>query len=428
MRLSGSNRVVVALAVAGLLLSVSAGADWTQMGGPNRDNVSPEKGLARTWPEGGPKVLWTLPVSGGYGAPAVSGNEAYLLDRLGEQQEVLRCIDVNTGKELWNFAYDAPGEVSHNGTRTVPTVDDKYVYSVGMMGNFHCIDRKTHQPVWNKNLIAEFNVEGPRWGFAQAPSLYKDLVIVAPQAPDAFVVAFKRETGDVVWRSAGLGLVGYVAPVVATLCGVDQVVMIGASSKDGTKLGSVAGISIEDGSALWSYAGWQCYLPIPFPTALPGDRLFITGGYKAGSAMIQIKRENGKFAVQELFKTDMCGSQLHQPILFQDHLYMNSNSNEREDGMLCLTLDGQVKWKSHDVAEAPTFERGALLFADNMFFDLDGKTGILHLIAPSPDGLKVAATVPILSGKEIWAPMALSEGKLFVRSQSEMKCLDVKNP
>lgn len=144
--------------------------------------------------------------------------------------------------------------------------------------------------------------------------------------------------------------------------------------------------------------------------------------------MLQVHQENGAFTWTEVFKTDACGSQIHQPILFQDHLYMNSNSNEREDGMLCLTLDGQVKWKTRDSWKSTTFERGPLMLADGFFFNLDGKRGVLHLVEPSPDEFRDLAQVQLLDGKEIWAPMALSHGKLLVRSQSEMKCLDVVNP
>ncbi|HPO13372.1 MAG TPA: PQQ-like beta-propeller repeat protein [Candidatus Hydrogenedentes bacterium] len=416
------------LAVIVTLFSVCSQADWPQFQGPNRDGISPETGLLRTWPEEGPKVLWSLPLGAGYGSPSVRDGEVYILDRVDDKQDVLRCLALDTGKELWNYAYDAPGDVSHNGSRTAPTVDERCVFSVGMVGDFVCVDRKTHQPVWKKNLLTEFQMKAPGWGVVQAPSLYQDLVIVAPMAQDAYVAAFKRDTGDLVWKTASLGPLGYSTPVVLKLAGVDQAVMIGACKKGGGNPGKVAGISLDKGEFLWTYDGFQCHIPIPYPTVLPDDRLFITGGYGAGSAMIQVKQENGKFTVKELFKTDACSSQIHQPIFYKDYLYVNSNSNEREDGMLCLSLDGQVKWKTRDTWSSTTFERGNLLLADGLIYNLDGKKGILHLVEPSPEGYKELAQAKIFSGKEIWAPMALSNGKLLLRNQEEMKCLDVKNP
>jgi len=416
------------MAVVMLGFGWAQAADWPQYGGPDRNNVSSEKGLARKWPEAGPKVLWTVNLGPGYASPSIAGGRVYILDRPDDVHDVLRCLDIKDGKDIWNVTYEAPGSVSHNGSRTAPTVDGQYVYSVGLLGHFYCVDLATNRPVWHKNICADFGLEVPRWGVTQAPSLYKDLVIVAPQAPEAFVAAYRRNTGELVWKSPSLGLVGYVTPVIAALDGVEQAVMVGAGSKDEAVKGAVAGISLEDGSILWRYEGWQCFIPIPYPVILPDDRLFITGGYRAGSAMIQVKKQDGAFAVKELFKTDVCGSQIQQPILFDEHLYLNSNSNEREDGMMCLTLDGQMKWKTKDIAGAPTFERGPLLMADNLIFNLDGKRGILYLVEPSPVGYKELAKVQLLGGKEIWAPMALSDGKLLVRSQSEMKCLDVGKP
>jgi len=421
-----TNTHILLVTVFVMLATIAvAEDDWPQMAGPNRNNVSDETGIARTWPEGGPRVLWTVSLGVGFGSPSIKDGKVYVLDKPDDKMDVLRCFELDTGKELWNFPYAAPGNVSYEGSRTAPTIDGNRIYCVGVLGHFHCIDLETHQPVWSKNIREDFGEDTPGWGVAQAPSIYKNLVIVAPQAPDAYVVAYNKETGELVWKSPTLGSLGYSTPVIRTLCGVDQAVMVTAGDV------GVSGVSVEDGSVLWQYKNWHCKIPIPYATALPDDRLFITGGYGAGSAMIQLRLIDGKFAVTELYKTDECGSQIQQPILFGDHLYVNSNSNEREDGLMCLTLDGKVKWKTRDSRIkwfSTTFERGPLLLADGLIFDLDGKKGTLHLIEPSPDEYKELAQAPMLSGKQIWSPMALSQGKLVIRSQNEMKCLDVKNP
>jgi outer membrane protein assembly factor BamB len=405
--------------------------DWPQYQGINRDGISKESGIARAWPGSGPKVLWTAPMGEGYAGATVKGGEVFVLDRVDAAKDVLRCIDLKTGKELWSFTHDAPGEVSHNGSRTMVTVDDARVYAVGLMGDFYCVDRKSHQPVWTHNIVKDFGSEEPGWGITQAPQLYKNLVIVAPQALHAFVAAYDQATGNLVWKTEKLGKVGYVPPVVASLAGVDQVVMIPASGKNGQgEQGKVGAFSAEDGKPLWTYDGWHCSIPIPYPQALPGDRLFITGGYGAGSVMLQVTKEGNAFAVKELFKlpASECGSQIHQPILYKDHLYLNDNSNEREGGMICLTLDGKVKWRTKDTSGLPTFERGTLVMVDGLILNLDGKKGTLHLIDPSPDGYKELAKCKLFGGKEIWAPMAIADGKLIARNQTEMKCLDLKNP
>lgn len=413
------------IALAGF---VAEAADWPQYLGPNRNAISDEKGLARTWPEAGPKELWSIDVGEGYASAAIRDGEVYVLDRVEGASDVLRCLSLADGKELWSYKYDAAGNVGHNGSRTPPTVDEEYVYSVGMMGDFLCTDRKSHQPVWQKNLAKDFGVELPRWGFSQSPVLYKNLVILSVQSPDAFVVAFDKEKGDVVWKSAGLGLPGYVSPSIATLGGVEQVIAVGASNRGATEKGGTAGISLADGSILWTYDGWQCFIPIPNPIVLPGDKLFITGGYNSGSAIIQVKKSGDKFEVSEVkkFTPEECGSQIQQPILYKDHIYVGSNSNERMDGLTCYTLDGEIKWRTDTAKGQPSIERGSFIIADDLMIALDGKTGILHLIEPNPNEFKHLGQVPCVEGRELWGPLALSNGKLIVRSQDKMKCLDLK--
>ena len=413
--------------VGTLFAAASAGADWPQFQGPNRTGISQETGIARAWPEGGPRVLWTTSLAKGFAGPAIRDGEVYLLDRVNDKQDVLRCFDLATGREQWTFAYDAPGEVGSDdsGSRMTPTVDESYIYTAGMMGDLYCIDRKTHKPVWHRNIMKDFGIEELTWGVVQAPSLYKDLVVVAPQATNATVAAYNRLTGELVWQSEGFGKESYTTPIITTLAGVDQAVMITGVPEFSDATGQVAGVSMADGSTLWTYDGWQCEIPIPYPTPIPGDRLFITGEYGAGSAMIRIVREGDEFKAQELFKTDACGSQIHQPIFYRDHLYMNSNGRGRRDGMLCLTLDGEVKWKTD---RQPHFERGNLLMVDKLIVNFDGRKGTLHLIDPSPKGYNELASAHIFDGNEMWAPMAISDGKLLVRNQEEMKCLDLRNP
>ena len=436
--------LAVALALLGCLPGAAGAADWPQFLGPTRDAKSTETGLARSWPAEGPKVLWRVPLGEGYGGPAVKDGKVYVLDRVEDRQDVLRCLDLATGKELWSFAYDSPGHLSHNGSRSTPTVDDEYVFTTGPFGQLHCISLQTHKPVWKADLVKDFDGALPRWGIAQNPLLHEGLVIVAPQAYGASVAAFERASGKVVWKSAYLpGTMSgdwygsYVSPDVSELCGVPQVVMVtcchGKDANGEKNAGVVAGISATDGAVLWTYGGFQSEIPIPAATFVPDDRIFVTGAYGGGSAMLKIERGGDKLTVKELFKTEVCGSQIQRPIVHEGHLYVCSNGKERREGLMCLTFDGQLRWHTTNSRFArqakrglPNFDVGNLIFADGMIYIMDGKKGDLRLLAAGPDGYQELACAPgILGGKEIWAPMALVDGKLIIRDQSQMKCLDV---
>jgi outer membrane protein assembly factor BamB len=126
--------------------------EWPQYLGPNRNGVSAQKGILRTWPQQGPQVLWSVDVGIGFGGPVVKDGKVYLLDRDDKAGDKLRCFDLSSGKELWNFGYEAPGSVMFPGSRSVPTLDGNRIYSCGPYGNLYCIDINTHKPIWNKNV------------------------------------------------------------------------------------------------------------------------------------------------------------------------------------------------------------------------------------------------------------------------------------
>ena len=413
--------VIVSLAVA-----CAFAADWPGYYGPKRDSTSTERGLLRTWPKEGPKVLWTAPVGIGYGGPAVSGGKVYLLDRDDKVGDNLRCFDLSSGKELWNFAYRASGNFDHPGSRTTPTVDGDNVYTCGPLGDLYCISTSTHKPVWNKNIWKDFGgSELPRWAITQNPLIYRSFVIVASQTSQAGVVAYDKLTGELKWKSAALsGKAGYVSPSIVKVGGDDHLVMVMASVGMGRSAngGSVNGMDPLSGKVLWTYRNWQCVIPVPHAVDAGEGRMLITGGYSAGAALIKVqKKEDGSYGVTELFKNVNFGAHTQPPILYKDHFYAQYTINERSDGLVCMSMDGKVKWKTGD---EPAFDKGGSILADGLLLSVDGNK-MLYLIDPDPSGFKPLASAVLLESGENWAPIALADGKLLIRDQKHLKCLAV---
>lgn len=409
-----------------LTVAFTVAADWPGYLGPRRDSTSAEKGLLRTWPKDGPRILWTVPVGNGYGGPAVSGGKVYLLDRDDKAGDNLRCFELSSGRELWNFAYDAQGRFDHPGSRTTPSVDGSSIYSCGPLGDLYCISTVTHKPVWNKNIWKDFGGNQlPRWAITQNPLIYRNLVIVAPQTSLASVVAYDKLTGELKWKSPALsGRTGYVSPSTVKIGGDDHLVMIMAGSGFGRSAGggSVTGMDPLSGKVLWTYGNWQCGIPVPNAVDAGEGRVLITGGYSAGAALIKVqKKEDGSCGVAELFKTVNFGAHTQPPILYKDHFYAQYTINERSDGLVCMSMDGQIKWKT---GEDPAFNKGGSILADGLLLSVDGNRK-LYLIDPDPAGFKPLASAELLEPGENWAPIALVDGKLLIRDQKQLKCLAV---
>ena len=412
--------------------------DWPQYLGPDRNSASPQTNILRSWPENGPEVLWTIDVGIGFGGPVARDGKVYLLDRDDEVGDNLRCFELSTGKELWNFAYDSPGSVMFPGSRSVPTLDGNHVYSCGPYGDLYCIDINTHETVWNKNVWKDFGGdEIPRWAITQCPLVYGDLLIVASQAPEAGVVAYEKLTGNVKWSSPALGPVGYVSPEIVKVGGEDQLVMITAASGgrgEAATGGKVIGIEPITGKILWEYTNWQCVIPVPGAIDAGEGRVLIIGGYQAGAAMIKVdKQADGSFSISELYKTEEFGAHTKPAILHEGYFYAQYSTNERRDGLVCMSMDGQIMWKTK---RSPSFMRGSMILADGLILATNGEQ-TLYLIEPDPSEFKPLALAELLVadpgedqmverfGNQNWAPIALADGRLLIRDQSQLKCVRI---
>ena len=414
--------------------------DWPQFLGPDRNSISPQKGLLRNWPEEGPKVLWSVNIGIGFGGPVVKNGKVYMLDREDGVCDIMRCFDLQTGKELWKFSYDAPGSVSFPGSRSVPIVDERYVYSVGTNGDLYCFDIQTHKPVWNKNVWTDFGGDDiPTWGIAQSPMMYGDLLLVASQAPQAGIVAYNKLTGSVVWQTANLGIIGYSNPKLVKIDGKDQIVYVTSSiaSRGGNQAipGNVVGMEPLTGKILWQYSDWDCAAQVPCAVDAGDNRLLICGEQRATLLHI-IGKTDGAFEVSELFTTDEFGDETKTPVLHNGYFYGMHRTVQKRDGLVCMNMDGEIMWKTR---RNPNFDFGSMLIADDLMLASDGfKT--LYLIDPDPTAFKAITKAELLgegggategmesmigSSTQNYAPIALADGKLLIRDQNRMLCIEV---
>lgn len=435
---------VMLTAIILMMVACNSLADWPQYLGPNRDSTSDQKGLLRSWPENGPEVLWTVTVGKGYGGPVIKDGKVYLLDRDNKVGDNLRCLDLSSGKELWTFAYDAPGRVMFPGSRSVPIVEGNNVYSCGHNGDVYCIDINTHKPVWNKNVWKDFGGKRlPIWAITQCPLIYGDLLIILSQAPEAGVVAYNKLTGDIVWKTPNLGNESYASPSVVTIDGEDHIVMVISSTNPfghrelAQTLGNVVGIEPLTGKILWEYKQWKCHISVPSAVDAGDNKVLVVGGYELGTAMIKVeKKANGSYSVTELYRHNNFGDHTKPPILHNGYFYAQFSSNNRRDGLVCMNMDGEIKWKT---GRSPLFDKGSMILVDGLILATDGvKT--LYLIEPDPSGFKPIASAELLAeagtdsegialrvgGRtQNWAPLALADGRLLIRDQSRLMCVRV---
>jgi outer membrane protein assembly factor BamB len=438
---SPAIRLSIALSFAPILSSAIRADDWPQFRGPNRNNISTENGLLRSWPQEGPRVLWRIKVCQGYAGAAIRLGRVYLNDYdLHTKEHWVRCLSLAAGKDIWGWRWKTDVNPQHGFTRSVPAVGEKLVFSLDPNCGFHAIDVKTGKLVWQKLLTKEYKAWIPPWYAGQNPLLDGDRVAVAvggrqnqgqPFEGDTLAIAFAQDTGKEVWRAQNTpkAFMSHSSLMPATIDGVRQFLYF--------HMKGTVGIDAVNGEILWSAAFRGKMAVSPSPVAIGDGRVFLTSGYEAGSAMVKVEKAASGFTAKQLYflRAKEFNSEVHTPVLWQDHLYAVGIGKTKRGLFTCLDLEGNIIWESpFDKGADPktdrrvfrTFGLGGFLLADGMFFVVEGNSGMLRLIEASTKEYRELASFQALHGDDdIWAPPALSEGKLIVRDMADMVCLQV---
>ena len=420
------------LLLATLTTAALTANDWPRFLGPNGNATSAETGLVKSFPKSGPEIEWTAELEGGFGGAAISGDEVFLGDRVEQEKDMLLCLDFKSGKEKWRYESESEGEPSYPGSRSVPTVEDDAVYFLGSFGEVFRINRKTGKADWKIKLSERYpDAKTPKWGYAQCTLIVGDTLIVMPFGEKTGIAGWDKKTGKELWKSGGISD-SHSSPVVVNFGGTEQIILLTAGDE-----GGLNSYDAKSGKKLWSSKLYQNRIPITVPVQVDRDRLFVSGGYDGGSKMLSIKKSGSEFEVKELWTTQK-GSQVHPPFVIDGHLYFlaNENSNHKtatrrkKGGLVCFDLDGKELWST---GNDPFMGRGASLYADGIIIVQDGENGILRLVDPSPKGFKLLAEANVFgtdptSKKDLryWSPLALSDGKLLMRGQNKLLCVDLK--
>jgi outer membrane protein assembly factor BamB len=380
--------------------------DWPQWRGPNRDGISKETGLMKTWPATGPKVIWRATLGSGYSSISISQGRVFTMASIGTN-EFAFAFDEATGKELWRFRTDATYQSGQgDGPRSTPTVDGNWVYVLGAQGKFYALNAKDGKPIWSHDLISEFGSEIPGWGMSTSPLIEKDLVLLDLGGRTGHSIgAFNKKSGSMVWKTH-TDKQGYSSPIAVTASGQRQLLFF-----TGTSLVSVS----PTGNVNWKYP-WRTsyYANIATPIFIAPDKVYISSAYDTGAAVLKLVGDKNKASFQELWKSKISQNHFSSSILYDNYIYGFDNSI-----LQCIEAStGTEKWKQSG------FGKGSLILADGRLIML-GERGQLAMVAPTPVAYKEISQVQAIDGKT-WTAPALANGKLYVRNDKQLICMDLK--
>jgi outer membrane protein assembly factor BamB len=410
-----SAQLWVAAALTAATSSTLA-ADWPQWHGPNRDNRSTETGLLKSWPAGGPKLLWSVTgLGGGYSTPSFAQGRIFGMGYR-DADEVVWALDVEGGKEIWHTvtqpAYRKMGYPE--GPRCTPTVDGDHLYILGGAGNLACLETAGGKLIWQVDLVKEHGGKMMSdWGYSESPLVDGDRVVCTPGGPQGTMAAFDKRTGKLVWRTKELrDNASYASIVVGTLAGTRQYVQLTDAS--------VFGVAPDSGKVMWRAprAGRTAVIPTPI---LHADHVYVTSGYGVGCNLFKITKTAEQFKAEQVYANKDMVNHHGSVVLVGDHLYGYSDGK----GWVCQEfLTGKTVW-----AEKDKLGKGALTYVDgNLILRSEGGRGSIVLIKATPEGWQESGRFdqPQRSDKNSWPHPVVVGGRLYIRDQDVLLCYNLK--
>lgn len=411
-------------------------ADWPQWAGVNRDSVWPETGIVKTFPPGGPPIIWRAPIAGGYAGPAVAQDRVFVSDFLrtsGEAKndpnqraeligkERVHCLDARTGKVNWTFAYDCTYDISFPaGPRATPTVDQDRVYVLGAQGHLHCLDVASGKVIWAKNFVQDYHAPTPIWGFCSHPLVDGDRLICLVGGEGSIAVAFDKMTGKEIWRALNAPDAGYSPPTIITAGGVRQLVIWHPKS--------LQGLEPESGKTYWSVPLEPDYGMSINPPRTDGSYLF-AGGIMNKAVLLKLSPDRP--AVTEVWraKADVGINPVHSPPFFENGVMYGV---DRGGELTAVELpSGKHLWTTYAPTSGERRANSATAFLvknENRFF-LMSESGELIIAQLSPKGYEEVGRAKLLEPTHeafgrpvVWSHPAFANKCVFARNDKEIIC------
>jgi outer membrane protein assembly factor BamB len=424
-----------------LFLNLAATAiadDWPQYMGPQRDNVWRESDIVKELPAAGPKVVWRVPVAGGYAGPSIAAGKVYVADYVTTDNvkvanferkessgtERVLCLDEATGNEIWHHEYPVKYTVSYPaGPRCVPNVHDGKVYTLGAEGDLLCLDAATGKVIWSKNLPQEYHTKTALWGYAGHPLIDGKKLIVIAGGEGSFVVAFDKDTGSQLWRGLTSPEQGYASPEIIEHGGKRQLILL--------RPDAVTSLDPETGHEYWSTPYKSDANLVSMCPILSHDNLFV-GSYQNQSALFKLAADGTSAETVWTGDTQRGLSPvIAQPQLEGDILYGFDHNGK----FIAMKLEtGDRLWTTTEpVSKRPVNNGTAFLVRQADRYWLFTENGDLVLGRLSPEKFEQLGRAHILEPTNdafgrpvVWCPPAFANGKMFVRNDTECVCVSLK--
>ena len=386
------------------LSSQSAGTDWPQFRGPNRDGIAASFSEPKAWPDRLTQA-WKVDVGEGHASPILVGTRVYTFTRQGTTEQ-MQALDAATGKVVWQTRYPAPVTVNpaaqaHGpGPKATPTYADGRLFTLGMGGIVTAFDAASGKQLWQKPAGPVL----PLYGTAISPLVDRGVVIVHIGGHgQGALVAFDAVTGTVQWAWDGDGP-SYASPVVADLDGVRQIITLTQEN--------VVGVSETDGRLLWRRPFSTEYTQNIITPIVMGNIVIVSGVQKPTSAFRVVKK-GAQWTTEDVWENPAASFYMADAVVVGDVLFGLSSRNSGQYVLLDVKT-GKTLWTGmpRQATNAAIVRAGAILFA----LEDDAELMVGRVSGSGVQELKRYKVADAAT----WAAPAVSGTRIFVKDVSSL--------
>lgn len=402
-----------------ILLSHQSFAQIVEFRGIDRSGKYNETGLLKKWPEKGPECILEIKGIGkGYSQPVIAEEKIFLTGIKKDTTDILSAYDLK-GNLLWETAYGRSWTKSYTDSRSTPTYENGKLYVASGTGQMNCIDAKSGKIDWQVNTIEKYKGEIYKHGDAECPLVLDQIVLYTTGGEENTLVALSKINGNLVWKTKSLGgEKSYASPVLIVHNGVR--IILAQTAKN------LIAIHPENGEILWSYdllqfhkheqgVGANTNAPLYF-----NSEILVASGYDHPAIKFKLSPDGKSFDV--VWKNDTLDTHHGGVVLVDGNLY-GSNWQNNSKGRWA-----SVNWETgHTNWETDWINKGSIIFADEMLYLYEEKSGNVALVEPNAKNLKIISTFKVEKGNgPHWAHPSISNGRLYIRHGDYLMVYNIK--
>lgn len=397
----------VALFIA-IFSQVILAQDWPQWRGPNRDGTTNGFIVPKVWPEK-LKPVWKTSVGAGHSSPLVVAGKIFQHTRQ-DDNEVVLCLDLNSGKILWQQSYPAPYSMNFaafghgKGPKATPAFWNDKLYTFGISGILSCFEAATGSLKWRKEFSKQFKETSPAFGVSASPVIDNGLCIVnVGGLNQGAFTAFDAETGNVKWTWQGDGP-GQASPIVVELAGTRQVITQTQSF--------CVSIATATGQLLWK---------IPFTTdydqnivtPITSQDLIIFSGLDKGTFAIKVSKSGTSYTAEQVWHNKELSMYMNSPVSSGNLLF--GMSDRRRGQYFCLDAKtGATLWTS----EGRQGDNAAMIAAGDFLFLLNDEASLIVAKASAKAYEPVAKYT--VAESSTWAHPVVIGKQILIKDKSSL--------